>query len=236
MKNFMKNIFKLILASCLSFALPQSALADEKDWANLGAYSMKNTELMAKPVVAHRVVFMGDSITEFWDKEAKNLFSNPKYVNRGISGQTTPQMLLRFRADVIALKPEIVVILAGTNDVAGNSGPATNEMIQDNIASMCDLAKAHKIKVILSSIVPASRYYWAPELKPAPRIVALNKWIKEYARTNKITYVDYNTPMNDGADGLKKEYSDDGVHPNLTGYELMTELINKAILKAQKAK
>ncbi len=232
----MKKTILSLIAITATFVLPQNAYCDNADWANLGAYRAKNAEVASKPYDANRVVFMGDSITEFWDKEGKALFANQSYINRGISGQTTPQMLLRFRADVIALKPKVVVILAGTNDIAGNTGPATNEMIEDNIASMCDLAKSHNIKIVLSSILPASRYYWAPEMRPAPRIVELNKWIKSYAKTNKITYLDYNTPMNDGADGLPLKYSGDGVHPNKDGYAVMDVLVKKAIAQALKTK
>jgi lysophospholipase L1-like esterase len=232
MKNS-KNLIIAIIAICFGFFSTQYALADNNDWANFGKYRDKNIEIMAKPKNSQRVVFMGDSITEFWDKD---FFKNPNYVNRGISGQTTAQMLLRFRADVVALKPQIVVILAGTNDVAGNTGPATNEMIQDNIASMVEIAQSNNIKVIISSILPAADYYWAPDLKPAPRIVALNKWLKQYARINKITYLDYNSPMNDGNDGIKKAYSDDGVHPNQAGYVVMNQLAKAAIGKTIKKK
>lgn len=227
------SIICYILTLAIFLIIPQFANAYDKDWANFSKYRQNNIALLEQAKNPHRIVFMGDSITEFWDKD---FFTNPNFVNRGISGQTTPQMLLRFRPDVIALKPEIVVILAGTNDIAGNTGPATNKMIEDNIASMVEIAKANKIKVILCTLVPASRYYWAPEQRPAPRIVALNKWIKEYARANKITFVDYNTPMNDGLEGLKAEYSDDGVHPNKNGYLVMNDLIRKAISKAQKSK
>lgn len=232
----MKKTILSFIAIGAAFALPQNAYCDNADWANLGAYRAKNVEVMSKPYDANRVVFMGDSITEGWDRDGNNLSANKSYINRGISGQTTPQMLLRFRADVIALKPKVVVILAGTNDVAGNTGPATNEMIEDNIASMCDLAKSHNIKVVLASILPASKYPWAPELKPAPRIVDLNKWIKSYAKANKITYLDYNTPMNDGADGLPPKYSGDGVHPNKDGYAVMEVLMKKAVAQALKSK
>jgi lysophospholipase L1-like esterase len=173
---------------------------------------------------------MGDSITEFWTKS----YWNQTHINRGISGQTTPQMLLRFRPDVIALKPRVVVILAGTNDVAGNTGPATNEMIVDNIASMAELARAHHIKVVLASVLPAAGFYWNADARPAPQIADLNQKIKAYARAQKMTYLDYYSAMVDERPGLKKEYSEDGVHPNEAGYKVMIALVDKAIAKAAK--
>jgi len=151
------------------------------------------------------------------------------YINRGISGQTTPQMLIRFRPDVVNLKPKVVVILAGTNDIAGNTGPSTLEMIEDNIASMVEIAKANNIKVVLCSVLPAFEYPWKPELEPAQKIVDLNKSIKEYSIKNEIIYVDYFTPMADEHNGLKKEFSEDGVHPNINGYKIMEPLVENAI-------
>ncbi|MEO8231158.1 MAG: GDSL-type esterase/lipase family protein, partial [Ignavibacteriota bacterium] len=141
----------------------------------------------------------------------------------------TPQMLVRFRPDVVNLKPKVVIILAGTNDIAGNNGPSTLEMIEDNIKSMVEIAIANNLKVILCSVLPAFDYPWKPGLNPAQKIIDLNKWIKEYAFKNNIVYVDYFTPMVDERDGLKKEYSEDGVHPNLAGYKLMQPLVVKAI-------
>ena len=141
-------------------------------------------------------------------------------------------MLVRFRADVVNLKPKVVVILAGTNDIAGNTGPATLEMIEDNIASMVEIAKANNINVVLCSVLPAYDYPWKSGLQPAEKIVALNKWIKDYSEKNKIIYADFFTPMADERNGLKKEYSEDGVHPNKDGYDVMTPLVEKAIAES----
>jgi lysophospholipase L1-like esterase len=172
---------------------------------------------------------MGDSITEFWSITDSEYFAGKPYVNRGISGQTTPQMLIRFRADVIALKPAIVVILAGINDIAGNTGPATLDMIANNIFSMAELAKANNIKVILCSVLPAYDFSWKPNQNPAEKVVALNKMIKNYADANGILYLDYFSAMKDERNGLKTAYSEDGVHPNKLGYQVMAPLAEKAI-------
>ena len=195
------------------------------DWAKLNAYRSANAQ--TRPLVKgeRRVVFMGDSITEFWSKSQWN----PAHINRGISGQTTPQMLLRFRQDVIDLHPSIVVILAGTNDVAGNTGPATNAMIAGNIASMVQLAKANRIKVVLASVLPASRFYWNPEARPADQIIELNEQIKVVAKRFGCVYLDYFTAMVDADSGLKREFSGDGVHPNESGYIVMSKLAESAI-------
>lgn len=218
---------KVVTSLAIGFASLFStvASADEADWANLRAYSQKNSELILQGAIQHRVVFMGDSITEFWDKEKSDLFANPHYVNRGISGQTTPQMLLRFRQDVIELRPEVVVILAGTNDIAGNSGPATNEQIQNNIMSMVDLARANNIKPVLCAMVPAANYYWAPELRPAPRIKDINAWIRAYTRAQSIDFIDFYAPMEAEGGALRAAYTNDGVHPNADGYLVMNELV-----------
>lgn len=172
---------------------------------------------------------MGDSITEFWSALCPEFFIGKPYINRGISGQTSPQMLIRFRADVIALKPTIVVILAGANDIAGNTGPSTLEMITDNIFSMAELAKAHQIKVILCSVLPAYDFHWKPNSFPAEKIVKLNKMLKKYADANEILYLDYYSALVDERKGLKADYADDGVHPNKAGYEVMAPLVEKAI-------
>lgn len=172
---------------------------------------------------------MGDSITEDWAKSASSIFTRQGFVNRGISGQTTPQMLKRFRADVIDLKPKAVVILAGTNDIAGNSGPATQDMIAGNIASMAELARAHGIRVLLASVPPAASFPWAPGVRPAERIVALNRWIRRYAARNQFAYLDYHGAMVDSRMGMRKEYSDDGVHPNAAGYLVMNRIALRAL-------
>ena len=181
----------------------------------------------------NRVVFMGDSITEGWHFTGpEGSFPGKPYINRGISGQTTPQMVLRFRQDVIALKPKVVVIFAGTNDIAGNTGPMTLEQTEDNLASMADLATINHIKVILCSITPAFDYPWKPGLTPAPKIQAVNAWIKSYAAEKGYVYVDFHTAMKDGRDGLPAALSGDGVHPLPAGYAVMSPLVEAGIAKA----
>jgi lysophospholipase L1-like esterase len=209
--------------------MEQSLLAQNNDWPNFGRYKEENLKLGLPKVDENRVVFMGNSITQGWSEVNPDFFSGKPYINRGISGQTTPQMLVRFRSDVVNLKPKVVVILAGTNDIAENTGPTTLEMIEGNIASMVEIAKANNIKVVLCSVLPAYDYPWKPGLEPAQKIMDLNKWIEDYALKNEIIYVDYFTSMVDDRNGLKKEYSEDGVHPNLTGYKVMEPLVEKAI-------
>lgn len=200
-----------------------------QDWPNLNKYKKDNEHLISDHNSTNKVVFFGDSITEFWSREAPAYFQKNQYINRGISGQTTPQMLIRFRADVIALKPQIVVILAGVNDIAGNTGPATLEMITNNIFSMIDLAKAHQIKVILCSVLPAVDFPWNPNQNPAAKIITLNSLLLQYADENQISFVDYHTAMVDDYNGLPLAYSADGVHPNTAGYEKMAPLVERAI-------
>lgn len=203
-----------------------------QDWANTARFKEQNSKLSPPAKGEKRVVFMGNSITEGWINTCPEFFAGKSYINRGISGQTTPQMLVRFRQDVINLKPALVVILAGTNDIAGNTGPSTLEMILDNLISMCELAKANKIEVVLSSVLPAFDYPWKPGLEPAPKIIKLNEMIKNYADKNKIVYLDYHSAMVDERQGLKKELSGDGVHPNKAGYDIMAPLAEAAIKKA----
>lgn len=205
-----------------------------QDWANLKQFQNDNAALGAPAKGEKRVVFMGNSITIGWLNNCPELFKDRPYINRGISGQTTPQMLLRFRQDVIDLQPKAVVILAGTNDIAGNTGPSTLEMIEDNLASMAQLAKANGIKVILCSVLPAFDYPWRPGMEPNVKIPELNKWIKAYAEKNKFIYVDYFSAMADDRNGLPSDLSKDGVHPNKKGYEIMQPMVEKAIAKALK--
>lgn len=200
-----------------------------QDWANLSKYENENTLLSPKQVGEKRIVLMGDSITEFWLTIHPEFFAGKSYIDRGISGQTTPQMLIRFRPDVIHLQPDVVVILAGVNDIAGNTGPTTPEKIFGNITSMVELAKANAIKVILCSILPANDFYWRPNDKAAATIIQLNQLIKSYADKHHITYIDYYAVMADASNGLPKEFSNDGVHPNLKGYQTMEPLLEKAI-------
>ena len=202
------------------------------DWANLERYRAENAALGPPRPSEQRVVFMGNSITEGFARHFAELFPGKPYVGRGISGQTTPQMLVRFRQDVIALQPTVVVILAGTNDIAGNTGPATLEMIQANITSMVELATASGIRVVLCSVLPAYRYPWKPDLEPALRIVALNRWIRSYADQHAIPYVDYHSAMADERQGLLREYSTDGVHPDESGFRVMAPLVEQGIAAA----
>jgi lysophospholipase L1-like esterase len=202
------------------------------DWANLARYRPANAELKTVAPGENRVVFMGNSITEGWAPRFDSLFPGKPYIGRGISGQTTPQMLVRFRQDVIALNPKVVVILGGTNDIAGNTGPSTLEMIEDNLASMTELAMANGIKVVLVSVLPAFDYRWKPGVEPAPKIVALNAWMKQYAAKAGAVYLDLHTPMADERQGLKASLSGDGVHPNAAGYALMSPLTERAIADA----
>lgn len=219
------------LALCILFSIFSTALLAQ-DWANTARFKDENAKFSAPAAGEKRVVFMGNSITEGWIRTSPEFFAGKPYINRGISGQTTPQMLVRFRPDVINLKPALVVILAGTNDIAGNTGPSTLEMIMDNLISMCELAKANNIKVVLSSVLPAYDYPWKPGLQPAEKIANLNIMIKSYADKNGIEYLDYYSAMVDERKGLPKELSGDGVHPNKQGYDVMAPLAEAAIKKA----
>lgn len=210
------------------------------DWANLGRYRNDDEKLPPPAAGENRVVFMGDSITESWNwngessrpQQPASFFPGKPYINRGISGQTTPQMLVRFRQDVIALKPRVVVILAGTNDIAGNTGPTTLSAIEDNLASMTDLALENGIRVVLCSVLPAYDYPWKPGLEPAKKIADLNTWIKTYANLRGAVYVDYYSAMVDDRGGLPPVSSKDGVHPNGAGLAKMAPLVEAGIAQA----
>jgi lysophospholipase L1-like esterase len=202
------------------------------DWADLQRYRQANDSLRAPAPGERRVVFMGNSITDGWARFFPQMFPGKPYIGRGISGQTTPQMLVRFRQDVVALKPAVVVILAGTNDIAGNTGPSTLEMIEDNLMSMTELAHASGIRVVLSSVLPVYDYSWRPGLQPAPKIVALNAWMKSYAARVGAVYLDYHSAMADERQGLRSELTRDGVHPTEAGYRVMAPLAEKAIVEA----
>lgn len=228
----MKHIQLLFYIILTFIFMEEILLAQDNDWANLNRYKEENLKIGLPADNENRVVFIGNSITQGWIEVDPNFFAGKSYINRGISGQTTPQMLVRFRSDVVNLKPKVVVILAGTNDIAGNTGPSTLEMIEDNIASMVEIANANNIKVVLCSILPAYDYPWKTGLEPAQKIVDLNKWIKEYAVKNKIIYVDYFAPIADQRNGMKKAYSEDGVHPNLAGYKVMEPIVENAIAEA----
>lgn len=204
----------------------------KNDWPFLSLFHEENSTLPPLASDENRVVFIGDSITQGWPDTSPEFFLNRSYVERGISGQTTPQMLVRFRADVIALQPKVVVILAGTNDLAENTGPATNEMIQDNLSSMAELAKANGIKVVLSSILPVERYPWRPQLEPAQRIIDINAWLKQYCWDNGHIYLDYFSALANEHGGMTEQFTYDGVHANKAGYDVMQVLVEKAIEEA----
>jgi lysophospholipase L1-like esterase len=203
-----------------------------EDWANLARYRQANAELPPPGPGEKRVVFMGNSITEAWAPLFPGQFPGKPYLGRGISGQTTPQMLVRFRQDVVALRPAVVVILAGTNDIAGNTGPSTLEMIEDNLASMAELARANGIRVVLCSVLPVFDYPWKPGLGPGPKIVALNAWIRKYASGHGAVYADFHDAMADERQGLPAALAADGVHPNEAGYRLMAPIVERAIRDA----
>ena len=209
-----------------------SGPAIAQDWANLQEYRAENQALPAPGAGESRVVFMGNSITIGWLQTVPEFFEGKPYVNRGIGGQTTPQMLLRFRQDVIDLKPSVVLILAGTNDIAGNTGPMTLDQILDNLKSMAELALAHGIQPVLCSVLPAADYPWRPGLQPDVKIPRLNAMIQACAREKGLVYLDYFSAMANEQNGLDTSLAEDGVHPTRKGYELMAPLAEAAIRKA----
>ena len=220
--------------------------ADTKlnDWPALSRYHDDNTKVVEPTKNEQRVVFMGDSITDSWDNPTNGgFFPGKPYINRGISGQTTPQMLIRFRRDVIELKPKVVVILAGTNDIAGNTGPTTLQAIEDNLASMAELAKVHKIRVVFASLLPISDYevrngqqIIQSVRRPPEKVKELNSWMKAYADANRLVYLDYFSAMVDDKGFLKDELSNDGLHPNPAGYAVMNPLAEAGIAASLKRK
>jgi lysophospholipase L1-like esterase len=209
-----------------------------RDWPQLSRYRAMDAALVASGE-AVEVVFLGDSITDAWDAERfPNWFAGKRYVNRGIGGQTTPQMLVRLRPDVLSLKPRAMVLLAGTNDIAGNTGPASNEDIQQNVAAIAELATASGVKVVLASVLPVSNYHTKPDeraqtiRRPMARITALNDWLKTYAAAHNHVYLDYFSAVTDQAGLLRAELSADDLHPNADGYKIMAPLAEAAIRKA----
>ena len=230
------NFTKIAKLFFMCAFLLSSLFSNAQDWANLKRYQTENLELKTPLKGEKRVVFMGNSITQGWKEKHPEFFTKNPYFDRGISGQTTPQMLIRFRQDVIALQPKVVVILAGTNDIAGNTGPSTLEMIMDNIASMAEIAAGNKIKVVICSVLPAYDYPWRKGMEPNIKIPKLNEMIKAYATQKGFVYLDYFSAMNDGNNGMKAEYTTDGVHCSSKGYDLMESMVQPAIQKALKSK
>ena len=224
-----KTVYIIILISLFNLGNLQA-----QDWENLEKYRIANINIDSTNPHKNRVVFMGNSIIESWGVLMPEFFNNSNYINRGISGQTTPQMLIRFQQDVVNLNPKVVVILAGTNDIAGNTGKSTLKMILDNIFAMCQIASENNIKVVMSSVLPVLDYPWKMGLEPSQKIIALNIIIKEYAIDNGYIYLDYFSVLVDEHNGLPKKYSSDGVHPNFEGYKIMKPLADDAILKALK--
>ncbi|MBQ0933314.1 hypothetical protein KAK07_09725 [Ideonella sp. 4Y16] len=223
---------RLLLSLLLVLPLMSTAATPPDDWAQLGRFREANAALGAPRADEARVVVLGDSITEHWSHDAPDPFGPGGWINRGISGQTTPQMLLRLRQDVIALAPRVLVIIAGTNDIAGNTGPTTVEAIAGNIASMAELARAHGIRVVIGTVPPASRYWWAPEIDPRTRIIELNHLLRRYAQQQDLVLLELHTPLADADGGIAKALAEDGVHPTAAGYRVMSAAAREAVQRA----
>jgi lysophospholipase L1-like esterase len=222
----------VIIATGTAAAREQAETARLRtDWAQLLHYRDENLRLPPPASGAPRVIFLGDSITESWHLSDLGL-SQLEVLNRGISGQTTPQMLVRFQQDVVTLRPAVVHILAATNDFAENTGPTTLAAIEDNFRSMAEIAHANHIRVVLGSVLPVADFPWRRGLQPSPRIIALNSWLQAYARQHKLVYVDYYSALVDSEGGMKSALSGDGVHPNPAGYAAMRSLTRQSLLKA----
>lgn len=224
----MKKILFYIVLSLLCFNL--NAQSKKTDWAQFYRYAKANDTIKSRP----NAVFYGNSITDFWIKNSPDFFSKHNFLDRGISGQTTSEMLVRFRQDVINLNPKAVVILAGINDIAENNKKISLENILGNIISMSELAKAHKIKVILCSVLPCDYFSWRKDLKPAEEIKKLNNMIYDYAKKNKIPYVDYYSALATPEGALDNKYTNDRCHPTLPGYQVMEDIVMKTIKKTIK--
>ncbi|MGM9475467.1 GDSL-type esterase/lipase family protein [Pedobacter sp. GSP4] len=239
-----KMLFFLLLVSANSLfaqTVPNDSLNNRPkkenfadDWAALTKYQKENVLLPPPTKKEKRVVFLGSSIFEFWKQKDPAYFNNNPYLDRGISGQISPQLLIRFRQDVINLQPKVVIILAGSNDIAGNTGHVTNDKIMDNIKSMAELARLHHIKVILCKYLPVYQYPWNKSIQPADTIIALNELIVAYAKKKHYTVLDYWTPLVDERKGQRADLTVDGVHPNVAGYKIMEEVTEVAIKKALK--
>jgi lysophospholipase L1-like esterase len=221
------NTVKIGLSICLTIFFLETSYA--QDWPNLKRYQKENADLAIPASDEHRIVFMGNSITDSWLQMRPEFFAGKPYVNRGIGGQTTPQMLLRFRQDVIDLNPSVVVIHAGINDIAQNTGPSTIKMISDNIISMVQLAKSNNITAVICSVLPVYDFPWRKGLEPSEKIIKLNTVLKTYAKKHHIEYIDYYSAMVNDINGLKDELGYDGVHPNAAGYAVMESIFEDAI-------
>lgn len=205
------------------------ARANLSDWAQLSRYRSANANIPPRATGSERVVFFGDSITERWADDPARYFANHGYIGRGISGQTTTQMLVRFEQDVVGLDPTTVVVLAGTNDIAGNTGPISLEGIEANFRSMLRIARAHDITMVVASILPTERYDWRPDLRPAADVRAMNERLRRLCAQEGVTFVDYHAALTTPAGGLDKRHAPDGVHPNAAGYAVMAPVIERAL-------
>jgi hypothetical protein len=229
---------KVLLLSLVVFGF--AANAQQKmnenwaDWANFKKYADQNKAVPPKTNSERRVVFLGNSIFEGWLRSRPEFFAGKPYYDRGISGQTTPQMLLRFYDDVVALNPDVLVLKCGINDIAQNTGPYDQEKTLNNIKAIAQLARANKIKTILCSVLPASEFKWRPGLEPGDKVISLNAAIKKFAEENNFYYLDLYSSVVDDNKGMKKEYASDGVHPTVEGYKVLEPLVEEAIRKVKK--
>lgn len=228
-------IFALIFTSFMNESVAQSSInGNWADWANFKKYESQNLAVPPRQKGERRVVFLGNSIFEGWIKLRPAFFTGKPYYDRGISGQTTPQMLLRFSEDVLALDPEILVLKAGINDIAQNTGPYNQQQTLNNIKAIAQLARFNKIKVILCSVLPASDFRWRPGLQPGDKVIALNEAIKAFAMQEGFYYLDLYSAVVDDKKGMKEEYANDGVHPTVAGYSVLEPLVEEAIKKVKK--
>ncbi|PSR08957.1 MAG: acylhydrolase [Candidatus Arcticimaribacter sp.] len=219
----MKKLILLLIITCITSSI------FAQDWANLERFKEENTSIMQEEITEKRIVFMGNSITEGWSNFDSVFFSENQFINRGIGGQTTPQMLLRFKQDVIDIKANTVIILAGINDIAENTGPISLKQILGNIISMCELANQNNIRVILCSVLPANKFPWEPKINPTQKVIDLNEMLLDYANSKSITYVDYYSKMVDDKQGLIPAYGYDPVHPNQDGYVVMKHILSEVL-------
>ena len=219
----MKKLILLLIITCITSSI------FAQDWANLERFKEENTSIMQEEITEKRIVFMGNSITEGWSNFDSVFFSENQFINRGIGGQTTPQILLRFKQDVIDIKANTVIILAGINDIAENTGPISLKQILGNIISMCELANQNNIRVILCSVIPANEFPWEPKINPTQKVIDLNEMLLDYANSKSITYVDYYSKMVDDKQGLIPAYGYDPVHPNQDGYVVMKHILSEVL-------